>query len=1393
MDNTTYRHYFDIDPDYFPAVNADVISKNPDLWKKFYPHQSFIKLLKDVVDILTRKQKLNIWVEGAYGTGKSHAVLTLKHLLDADDADVHDYFANFNLDSDLCEKFIKAKSGKLITVHRYGSSSILGDSDLIIAIQESIDSALHKAGIENTGSATIKNAIIKFLSDEDNKKVFSIYVKGKYKDLFGGDSVDDIINNLSTYTDQPLRELMAKLLQVRQLRVFTLSDDELIAWIKEVISSNQLKGILFIWDEFTEYFNNNIHRLTGFQKLIELSETEPFCFMPVTHKSESLFSDGDKDRDKILGRFIRPTCAIKLPENMAFKLMGAALQKKGDELIQKEWEDIVADLHERAHDSSKSVQESAKITDAELAGILPIHPYAALMLKYISTSFESNQRSMFDFIKNDHGEEIKGFQWFIDNISPLDNDNPFLTIDMLWGFFYDMGKEGLAHNIRLVLDYYPRLVQTKKLDYNECRILKSILLFQAISMELDDAVELFYANERNLNNAFEGTDMGNGEAVQCAEKLVRDGVVYKKKMQGDKFVYSILTGELDAGKMDESKKKFQDRTTSQLIVDGQLNETIVLPAALKLRYQLDYAGLTDFESTAKKAIAIAEENKTKLYAVVTMAKDDNEATVIIKKIQETLTIHPETNVIFIDASKSSLGQAQFKEWVEQKGTSSYYAGKDNSMSKQYESYAEEILRKWKQRIANGQFVLYSTMLPSGETKANVEALIASLTDIDFKTFPLCLEHYKVHDTMWMSSNLPLGAECGAMQDLKKGIYNNPSLPSSLAGAWCVDDYWEKSPSMIISRIKIALDNFIGGKMKDEGRISIRDIYDYLKDAPYGFMPCNFTAFILGFLLKEYYNDGKYTWSDGLSSDELSLEKFKDMIANYIKNKNTQSPRYRDNYIVTMTPEEKSFIESTSKAFNVSKSLCISVEQTRERIRARMKELGFPIWTLLSILDKEPLQSDPEAVKEVVNLYCGIANNDPKASGKSDNDIALEIGKICSQEKTVADDLRQMLTNEKCQEAMVAYLSEYNGGALLNLAKEINDDGQYINAIRTKFDADAANWVWKQETVDRRIDEVILEYRIAQETGQLFSSCKSYDEATSMWNEKCANFHLSYHAVRNEVGDLDALLSKLYELRKTGNLQDTQKKEFLENIKSFGTAFKNFYVDQYTYFLKVADFYLGGLNDADKENIFKQVPFGQFTVDATDYNHRIELLVAEYKKKLDSQKLKNLWKKKTGTESPKAWSQQYRMPIIIMIPEEQIPDYRNAFNTMNQSNPDSKHVESAIVILENATFWNDLNDPQKRDAAFVKHIIGDSNAVMLTDIKKVKEFLANHITDSAYNWYDNPLVAKQVAQLARSRYDGGGYSAAFQRIDEMPADKVKQYLKELIKNNMAVGIEIIKDK
>ena len=96
-----YREYFDIDPEYFPQVNKDIIESQPDL-----------------------KQKVSLWVEGAYGTGKSHAVLTLKKLLEASEEDTKQYFEKFQdqLSNDLFNSFQQIKSGeqKILTVHRYG-------------------------------------------------------------------------------------------------------------------------------------------------------------------------------------------------------------------------------------------------------------------------------------------------------------------------------------------------------------------------------------------------------------------------------------------------------------------------------------------------------------------------------------------------------------------------------------------------------------------------------------------------------------------------------------------------------------------------------------------------------------------------------------------------------------------------------------------------------------------------------------------------------------------------------------------------------------------------------------------------------------------------------------------------------------------------------------------------------------------------------------------------------------------------------------------------------------------------------------------------------------------------------------------------------------------------
>ena len=52
---------------------------------------------------------------------------------------------------------------------------------------------------------------------------------------------------------------------------------------------------------------------------------------------------------------------------------------------------------------------------------------------------------------------------------------------------------------------------------------------------------------------------------------------------------------------------------------------------------------------------------------------------------------------------------------------------------------------------------------------------------------------------------------------------------------------------------------------------------------------------------------------------------------------------------------------------------------------------------------------------------------------------------------------------------------------------------------------------------------------------------------------------------------------------------------------------------------------------------------------------------------------------------------------------------------------------------------------------------------------------------------------KIKSLATASYMESGYGKAKKIIDDMPADKVKEYLKQLIEDNIVVGAEIIKGK
>ena len=382
METNKYLHYFDIDEEFFSAVNQQLIDEGKVDWHKFFPHETFVKLLKDTVSVLT-KQHLSIWVEGGYGTGKSYAVLTLKKLLEANEEETRAYFQRYNLDHDLLNKFLNVKSQgqKIVTVHRYGAQSILNEQDLVLAVQESIRQALIDNNVEYLGEASLKDSVITWLSNAANKMYFNTIIKDEFPTEFGGDDVDRILEKLRAYEKDQLIVLMNTIFKVARkkgIHAMTLDKEGMVKWIQDVIKANNLKAIVFIWDEFTKYFENNMSDLTSFQRLAELSETDPFYLVIVTHKSEGIFAENDNDK-KLLGRFVSPTCLIELPDTMAFRLMGEAMEKTKDPIALEEWGEMLHDLFNRTQDSRQLVlkqlqKKDPKFTMDDMAKILPMHP-----------------------------------------------------------------------------------------------------------------------------------------------------------------------------------------------------------------------------------------------------------------------------------------------------------------------------------------------------------------------------------------------------------------------------------------------------------------------------------------------------------------------------------------------------------------------------------------------------------------------------------------------------------------------------------------------------------------------------------------------------------------------------------------------------------------------------------------------------------------------------------------------------------------------------------------------------------------------------------------------------------------------------------------------------------
>ena len=212
--------------------------------------------------------------------------------------------------------------------------------------------------------------------------------------------------------------------------------------------------------------------------------------------------------------------------------------------------------------------------------------------------------------------------------------------------------------------------------------------------------------------------------------------------------------------------------------------------------------------------------------------------------------------------------------------------------------------------------------------------------------------------------------------------------------------------------------------------------------------------------------------------------------------------------------------------------------------------------------------------------------------------------------------------------------------------------------------------------------------------------------------------------------------------------------------------------------------------AKKAPLFTYGFDSSYLLEPDKYTSKVQKAVTAYKNAQKYTQLKKHWLDLTGTDSPYAWSNKYGMPILAMVPDAEMSIARKVFGFINSKTKDEESIATAEDYLSKITYADKLSSKSERDKAFRDVFLGDYT-ILFDDVDEVIDYLKSHVTESPYHWMGSKEVSVKIKEMANANYVKSGYSEAKQVIDNMPVDQLKDYLKKLIEDNIAVGVEIIK--
>ena len=1393
-----YKEFFQPRAEYKPVMTKEGINETPDTWLNFYPHQTFVKILETLFEKFEKGDR-SVWIHGAYGTGKSHAALVIQKLFMDDESRVTKYCSLFKkeIPTPIVDCLKKWRNQKSLVVYRSGTDQVSTPQQLLVGIERSIREECQALGYIVPSLSGYETLLARIQRDE------AIFFS-KRDEIQA--ELANLTSDIKTYEQIRVRcekddgKFSAGILQDAEKvfehdNVFLIHNAErVLDWIKEIREANGLGKVVFIWDEFSSYIDHAKGDLKTFENLAEpKAQLCGFHFIPVTHMDLTAFlAVGSESAKKANDRFT--SCPLQIPANQVFRLGAHAfIHLKEDEWkleCDKLWSNVspVVDSYMLKH-----MPSSEAVAAEDFKQILPLHPMSAYLLRHMSEKVGSNARSFFDYLCVTNGQSE--FQKFLEEGGPAVANHQYLMVDYLWRYFMERQDLGLDAAVRdIETDFNAKKAALKLADGSaEERVYKAVLLYSLMEKKAGQGVqELLSPTIENIEKSF----YGDGTVVNVKAIL---------KSLEEKNCFSIVSNRvmplISGAKVDPSK--FRGEFTSLVAYDiGTDIKKRVDGYGDTARYEVRAYHGPDFKfSDVKNRSEFGEgtpKGGNKILINCLLACNHEGTISIPEKAREMAQQFSGMRIIFLYFNNLSFcdeNESLWEDYILLRAQAD--AATDQGLRSAYEGRAKKILDNWKEKVRSGATDI--TIVIPAENKSDeptVEqgitwlSLRAKLNEQKLRWFYLSPDKFAFdNQQLYKPMALKAWAQTGitGQSPINGGPYKAYIQRLGTQGVTFADDWFENNPDHPFAKLHDFWVKKRQNTIGQNGVCSVRRQYKELLRAPYGFEKNAFTAFAIGFAMRDWLTKN-LQWTDDRISQPLDVDSLAGIIEAVVLDDGEDKMR-EEKKICRLSEEEKIFTKQIAEIF----SLTVDKSATPESVLARLGEGirvltgNIPLWVLPPYIRDQKTETAADNICRVVESLCEVIPMSSKSKDGSKTEKVKAIGEILLKNEGLASAIQKYITPEVFTNAFDKYIALKAPN--LPLAAENAGDfgGEYRKTIIARFSMDAS-WLWNEVDVSGVLKDVENQYKFILVIQDLFavSSWLNFEAAQDKLNKAMTEFNkisldvlaTTYPFVaelKEQVKDNKIQGDALEKLYMTVSTQKAEVHALFRDpgrkvpidllVKNLGDSVSDISADEWKQLLDARQ---GGaeLKEAD----FRDAMFSQ---------------IKTFREKSEGRKLTQLWKDMTDSDDPDLWSKVHGFPADVLFASPS--DASMVLGTIrNLSEASVEKIKNACKILKKAK----LHDECKQETTFLARNLPKRYAKLNIKASDLATCFANKLGASPNAWHNNPSREDVVMDFVKSNYDSSFRPEIESKIKNMPAEAAKAELLKLIASNPDAGIALM---